>query len=79
MRSLNRGNIEGTNGLKIDVWCLYMDLCFTFVKWLVFWIDLTKQIYMYISEKVFSLCFTHFLQLFKKNLNMYKFLIWTYF
>ena len=69
--SLNRGNIERTNSLKIDVWFLYMDFCFTFVKWLVFWINLTKHIYTW--EKVFSLCFTHFSRLFKKNLNTYDF------
>ena len=57
-----RGNIEGTNGLKIYVWCLYMDYCFTFAKGLVFWIELRKHIYIW--EKVFNLCFTHLLQLF---------------
>ena len=36
MRSLNRGNIEQTNSLKIDVWFLDMDFCFTFAKWLIF-------------------------------------------
>ena len=39
MRSLNRGNIERTNGLKIDVWFLYMDLFYVcevigFLDWL---------------------------------------------
>ena len=35
--------------------------------------------HIYIWEKVPSLCFTHFLWLFLKNLNTYKFLTWTYF
>ena len=39
MRSLNAGNIEGTDSSKTDVWCLYMDFCFIFAKWLVFWSD----------------------------------------
>ena len=54
MRSLNGGNIQGTKLFKIDVWRLYMDFCFTFAKWLIFWIDLTKHLYIY--EKRFSVC-----------------------
>ena len=83
MRSLNRGNIEWTNGLKIDVWFLYMDFCFTFAdvwflymdfcftrtfaKWLVSWIDLRKHVD--ITEKRFSVYILPISYDFKKNLN----------
>ena len=39
MHSLNAGNVEGTDSSKTDVWCLFMDFCFMFAKWLVFWSD----------------------------------------
>ena len=62
---VNRGNAEGTNSLKMCVWCLclmfvsdvcvqclcpmFVSLCFMFVKWLVYYIDLTEG--WYICEK----------------------------
>ena len=64
MRSLNI--IEGTNSLEIDVWFLDMDFCFTFVKWLVFWIDLRKHVD--ITEKRFSVYILPISYDFKKNL-----------
>ena len=78
MRSLNRGNIEGANGLKIDVSCLYMDFCFTFAKWLGF-LDWLEKAYVYL-RKGFQFCVlpTSY-DCLKKKLNTYKFLTWTYF
>ena len=78
MRSLNRGNIEGANGLKIDVWF------YTWISVLRLWSDwfsrLTcESIYIYIFEKRFWVCVLPTSNdCLKKNLNTYKFLKWKF-
>ena len=48
MRSLNRGNIEGTNGLKIDVWFLYMDLFYIYE--VIGFLDWLEKTYVYLRK-----------------------------